>query len=61
MTNRDWIINIDNSASIVADTFGEAVVASVFARYGGTCVEDINPCYYSDVFSDLMLMEADCE
>ena len=59
MSKMDWIINIDNTASIVAGTFGDEVVAAVFGRYGATCSDNLNPRYYEAVFSDLMVMEAD--
>ena len=59
MTNLDWIINIEDLAARVAAKEGTAVAASVFARYGARSVEDLNPAYYSEVFSDLMLIDAD--
>lgn len=59
MNKVDWEINIDDLASRVAEKFGGDVVASVFQRVGATCFEDLNPEYYEEVFSDLMLMDED--
>lgn len=59
MNRKDWIINIENLASRVAASLGSGVAVSVFARYGATGIEDLNPVYYSEVFSDLMLIDAD--
>lgn len=59
MTKTDWEINIDNTAASVAAKYGNEVAASVFRRYDATCFEDLNPIYYSEVFGELMLMDAD--
>lgn len=59
MTKIDWEINIENLAASVAEKYGEAVVDGIFARYDATSFEDLNPCYYTDVFGDLMLMDED--
>ncbi len=59
MTKLDWEINIENLAARIAETYGPETVASVFARYDATCFEDLCPCYYSEVFGDLMQMDAD--
>lgn len=59
MTRLDWEINVENLAMRVAENYGSDVVASVFARYDATCFDDLNPCYYADVFGDLMLIDAD--
>ena len=59
MTKLDWEINIENLARRIAETYGSDTVASVFKRYDATCFEDLNPCYYSEVFGMLMQMDAD--
>lgn len=59
MTKLDWEINIENLAASVAEAYGKETVEGVFARFDATCFDDLNPSYYADVFSDLMLMDAD--
>jgi len=59
MTNMDWIINIENLAERVADSLGSEVAASAFARFGATGIDNLNPAYFSEVFSELMLMDED--
>ena len=54
---RNWIINIENTAATAQ--VGQAVVDSVFKRYGAHSVEDLNPSDLPDVFSDLYAIEAD--
>ena len=53
ISKRDWIINIENAASKVAAEYGNAVVDSVFRRYGAHSIENLDSCYYSEVFADL--------
>ena len=52
-SNQDWYINIENAASRVAAEYGQAVAASVFRRHDAHGLEDLSPCYYGEVFSDL--------
>lgn len=59
MTKLDWEINIENLATSVAEAYGKETVEGVFARFDATCFDDLNPSYYGDLFSDLMLMVAD--
>lgn len=54
-----WIINIENSAAAISDQLGQAVVDSVFRRYGAHGLWDLNPVYLPDVFSELYAIEAD--
>ena len=56
---RNRIINIENTAATVSAQVGQAVVDSVFKRYGAHSVEDLNPSDLPDVFSDLYAIEAD--
>lgn len=53
LSNRDWVINIENAAAKVAAEYGQKVVDSVFCRYDAHSLEDLSPCYYGEVFSDL--------
>lgn len=56
---KNWIINIENTAAAVSAQVGQAVVDSVFKRYGAHGIWDLNPSYLPDVFSDLYAIEAD--
>ena len=57
MTNQNWQINIENLAASVSAKYGSEVVEFVFKRYGATCVEDVSPLYYSNVFSELFFLD----
>ena len=56
---KNWIINIENSAAAISDQLGQAVVDSVFRRYGALGLWDLNPVHLPDVFSELYTIEAD--
>ena len=56
---KHWIINIENTAAAVSAQVGQAVVDSVFKRYGAHGTWDLNPSYLTDVFSELYAIEAD--
>lgn len=56
---RNWIINIENTAATVSIQVGQAVVDSVFKRYGAHGIEDLNPSNLPEVFSELYAIEAD--
>ena len=46
LSNRDWVINIENAAAKVAAEYGQKVVDSVFCRYDAHSLD-------GEVFSDL--------
>ncbi len=54
-----WIINIANAASTVTAEYGHEVSRSVFQRYDAHGIQDLNSCYYSEVFSELELIAND--
>lgn len=56
---KNWIINIENTAAAVSAQVGQAVVDSVFKRYGARSAWDMNPSDLPDVFSELYAIEAD--
>ena len=58
---RNWIINVENTAAIVSAQVGQAVVDSVFKRYGAHGIEDLNPSDLPGVFSELYAIEADLD
>ena len=53
LSNRDWDTNIENATVKVAVEYGQAVIDSVFCRFDAHSLEDLAPCYYGEVFSDL--------
>ncbi|MCD8348260.1 MAG: hypothetical protein LUD16_10020 [Lachnospiraceae bacterium] len=53
LSTKDWIINIENTASRVANEYGQAVVDSVFHRYNAHSLRDLASCYYDELFADL--------
>lgn len=55
---KNWIINIENTAVAVSAQVGQAVVDSVFKRYGANSAWDLNPSDLPDVFSELYAIEA---
>lgn len=57
--HRNWIINIENTAAAVSAQVGQAVVDSVFKRYGAHSVEDLNSSDLPEVFGELYAIEAD--
>ena len=59
MTRTDWKINIENIAVSVVDKYGVVAVKEVFKRVGATCLDDLSPYYYDEVFVDLMQMDED--
>ena len=56
---KNWIINTENTAAAVSAQVGQAVVDSVFKRYGARSAWDMNPSDLPDVFSELYAIEAD--
>ena len=58
---KNWIINIENSASTISSQVGSAAVDGVFRRYGAHGIEGLNPSYLPDVFSELYAIEADIQ
>lgn len=62
MTNnerRKWIINIENSATVVESQLGWEVVKSVFERYGSKNICGLNSKDLPEIFSELYAVEAD--
>lgn len=57
--NSDYIASIELSVSSISAELGSRVAESVFERYGAHGIEDLNPAYLPDVFSELYAIEAD--
>lgn len=56
---RNLIVNVENTAATVIAQVGQAVVDSVFKRYGAHSIKDLNPSDLLEVFSELYAIEAD--
>lgn len=56
---ENWIVNIQNSASVITSQLGSAVVESVLARYGVKYEEQLSSSDLPEVFSELFAIEAD--
>lgn len=62
MTEKErinWIINIENSVSIICSKTDIAIVESVFKKYGVHDAWDAKPEYLPNIFSELYAIEAD--
>ena len=59
MTNESWLISIEQTADFVASYLGDDTVQAIYQKYNATCLEDLSPGYYSEVFSELYQYEAD--
>lgn len=58
-SNNDMLISIQDAADTVCAEYGSDVAQSVFQRYGANSAEDLDPCDYEAVFSDLYLIAND--
>lgn len=59
INNSDYIASIEQSVSVISAKLSSRVAESVFERYGTHGIEDLNPSYLPDVFSELYAIEAD--
>lgn len=59
ISNPDYIASIEQSVLVISAELGNRVAESVFERYGAYGIEDLNPSYLPDVFSELFAIEAD--
>ena len=58
ISNYNYIASIEQSVLIINTELGNRVAESVFERYGAHGIEDLNPYYLPDVFSELYAIEA---
>lgn len=56
---ENWIINIDNTASVIETAIGAGTVDFVLRKYGAKSIDDISDSDLSEVFSELYAIEAD--
>ena len=59
MSKKDWIINLENAAADVAALLGKETVQHILQKYDAKSIEDLSPCYYSEVFDELDFMAND--
>lgn len=57
--NESWRISIEQSADFIEQEIGGKTVLNIFEKYNATCLEDLNPAHYSEVFNELSAIEAD--
>ena len=57
--NESWKISIEQSADFVEKQLGAGTVKAIFQKYNASCLEDLNPYFYSAIFSELYQYEAD--
>lgn len=58
ISNYNYIASIEQSVLMINTELGNRVAESVFERYGAHGIEDLNPSYLPDVFSELYAIEA---
>ena len=59
MSKKDWIINLENAAAEVSTLLGRETVQHVLQKYDARSIEDLSPCYYSEVFDELDFITTD--
>lgn len=59
INNLDYIASIEQSISVISNEIGSKVVEAVFECYGAHSVDDLNPVYLPEVFSELYAIESD--
>ncbi len=59
MSKKDWIINLENAAADVAALLGKETVQHILQKYDANSIDDLSPCYYSEVYDDLDFMAND--
>lgn len=61
ISNSDYIASIEQSVSAISTKLDSKVAESVFERYEAHGLDDLNPSYLPDVFSELYAIEADIQ
>ncbi len=50
---QNRIINIQNAAHEVAALVGNDEVMHILKKYGASSIENLSPCYFTEVFDEL--------
>lgn len=61
INHSDYIASIEQSVLRISAELSSRVAESVFERYRAHGIEDLNPSYLPDVFSELYAIEADLQ
>lgn len=56
---KNWLVNIENTATFIASEIGEEIVTSTLYKHGASSIKGIASSCLSEVFSDLYAIEAD--
>ncbi len=59
MNKKEWILNLENAAAEVATLWGQETVQHILQKYDAKSIDDLSPCYYSEVFDELDFMAND--
>ena len=57
--NESWQISIEQTTDFIAEQLGAETVKAIFQKYNASCLEEINPSNYSEVFGELYQYEVD--
>lgn len=57
--NESWQISIEQTTDFVRKQLGAETIKAIFQKYNASCLEDLNPCYYPEVFGELYQYEVD--
>lgn len=57
--NESWKISIEQAAYFVEKMLGAETLEAIYQKYNASCLEDLNPCHYQEVFGELYQYEVD--
>ena len=57
MSNKDWIINLENTADEVAGICGSEAVRFILREHGARSIYDLNMGNFEEMFSELSYIE----
>lgn len=50
---KNWIIDIQNTAEEIAFLYVRKIANHMFKKYGATSIRNLAPCYFSEIFDEL--------
>ena len=56
---NNWQINIETLAARAAKVHNPSLVRFIFKKYDADGFHDLSPCYFSEVFSELEMLNND--
>ncbi len=57
--NESWRISIEQSSGFIAEQIVPRTVQAIFEKYNATCIDDLDPVHFSEVYNELSAVEAD--